>query len=123
MSGLKWELRGRHGHRGGTQDVGVGYEPKIERSAGSPRTIARSSRSLEAGSHPSQVPPRSAGGPCRTGQVKKRGLLVVVSAGSGAGKSTLCRMLLKRRKNLVFSISATTRLPSPGENDGKDYYF
>jgi guanylate kinase len=55
--------------------------------------------------------------------MKKKGLLVVVSAGSGAGKSTLCRMLLKRRKSLVFSISATTRLPRPGEKEGKDYFF
>jgi guanylate kinase len=54
---------------------------------------------------------------------RRRGLLIVVSAGSGAGKSTLCRMLLKRRKNMVFSISATTRLPRPGEKDGKDYFF
>jgi guanylate kinase len=54
---------------------------------------------------------------------RRRGLLVVVSAGSGAGKSTLCRMLLERRKNLVFSISATTRLPRPGEKEGKDYFF
>src|SRR5579864_6069002 len=53
----------------------------------------------------------------------RRGLLVVVSAGSGAGKSTLCRLLLRRRKNLVFSISATTRLPRPGEKEGKDYFF
>ena len=30
---------------------------------------------------------------------------------------------MERRKNLVFSISATTRLPRPGEKDGKDYYF
>jgi len=53
----------------------------------------------------------------------RRGLLIVVSAGSGAGKSTLCRQLLKRRKNLVFSISVTTRLPRPGEKEGKDYFF
>ncbi len=53
----------------------------------------------------------------------QRGLLLVVSAGSGAGKSTLCRMLLKKRKNLVFSISVTTRLPRPGEKDGRDYFF
>jgi len=53
----------------------------------------------------------------------KKGLLVVVSAGSGAGKSTLCRLLLKRRKNLIFSISATTRMPRPGEKEGKDYFF
>ena len=54
---------------------------------------------------------------------KRKGLLIVVSAGSGAGKSTLCRQLLKRRKNLVFSISATTRQPRPGEKEGKDYFF
>jgi len=54
---------------------------------------------------------------------RRRGLLVVISAGSGAGKSTLCRKLLKKRRNLVFSISATTRLPRPGEKDGRDYFF
>src|ERR1035438_2634150 len=53
----------------------------------------------------------------------KKGLLIVVSAGSGAGKSTLCRLLLKRRRSLVFSISATTRLPRPGEKEGCDYFF
>ena len=52
-----------------------------------------------------------------------RGLLVVVSAGSGAGKSTLCRMLLQKRKQLMFSVSATTRLPRPGEKEGLDYFF
>jgi len=54
---------------------------------------------------------------------KRKGLLIVVSAGSGAGKSTLCRLLLKRRKSLAFSISATTRMPRPGEKEGKDYFF
>jgi guanylate kinase len=54
---------------------------------------------------------------------KKRGLLIVISAASGAGKSTLCRLLLKRRKNLKFSISATTRMPRPGEKDGREYFF
>ncbi len=53
----------------------------------------------------------------------RKGLLIVISAGSGAGKSTLCRMLLKNRKNLIFSISATTRMPRPGEKEGKDYFF
>jgi guanylate kinase len=53
----------------------------------------------------------------------RKGLLIVVSAASGAGKSTLCRLLLERRRNLVFSISATTRLPRPGEKEGKDYFF
>lgn len=55
--------------------------------------------------------------------LRHRGLLIVISAGSGAGKSTLCRLLLKCRKNLIFSISATTRMPRPGEKEGKDYFF
>lgn len=55
--------------------------------------------------------------------MKRKGLWVVISAPSGAGKSTLCRLLLKRRKNLAFSISAATRMPRPGEKDGKDYFF
>jgi guanylate kinase len=53
----------------------------------------------------------------------RHGSLIVVSAGSGAGKSTLCVKLLRRRKNLKFSISATTRLPRPGERDGREYFF
>src|SRR3954463_9714647 len=54
---------------------------------------------------------------------RRRGLLIVVSAPSGAGKSTLCRLLMKRHRNLVFSISVTTRMPRPGEKDGRDYFF
>jgi guanylate kinase len=54
---------------------------------------------------------------------RRRGLLIVVSAPSGAGKSTLCRLLMKRHRNLVFSVSVTTRLPRPGEKDGRDYFF
>lgn len=52
-----------------------------------------------------------------------RGVLVIISAPSGAGKSTICRELLKRRKDLRYSISATTRPPRPGEKDGKHYFF
>jgi guanylate kinase len=52
-----------------------------------------------------------------------RPLLIVVSAGSGAGKSTLCRGLMRRRRNLEFSISVTTRQPRPGEKDGREYFF
>ncbi len=53
----------------------------------------------------------------------RKGLLVVISAGSGAGKSTLCRLLLRKRKTLMFSISVTTRMPRSGEKDGRDYFF
>ena len=54
----------------------------------------------------------------------RRGLLIVISAlGPAPVVSTLCRMLLKRRRNLAFSISATTRMPRPGEKEGRDYFF
>jgi guanylate kinase len=53
----------------------------------------------------------------------RRGLLFIVSAPSGAGKTTLCRALRQRFPDLVYSVSHTTRLPRPGEEDGKDYHF
>ena len=55
--------------------------------------------------------------------MSERGLLVVLSAPSGCGKSTIVHELIKRRKNLRFSVSATTRAPREGERDGVDYYF
>jgi len=48
---------------------------------------------------------------------------LVLSAPSGAGKTTLARALRDRRPDVVFSVSATTRLPRPGEKDGVDYHF
>ena len=53
----------------------------------------------------------------------RRGTLLVLSAPSGAGKTTLVKALLARDPSLRFSISYTTRLPRPGETDGKDYCF
>lgn len=53
----------------------------------------------------------------------QRPLLIVVSAPSGAGKTTLCHMLLKRRTNLRYSVSCTTRAPREGEVDGLSYNF
>lgn len=52
-----------------------------------------------------------------------QGLLIVLSGPSGAGKGTLCQELLRREPNLVYSVSATSRSPRPGEEDGKHYYF
>lgn len=48
---------------------------------------------------------------------------LVLSAPSGAGKTTIARRLRERRGDVVFSISATTRDPRPGEMDGVDYHF
>jgi guanylate kinase len=52
-----------------------------------------------------------------------RGLLLVVSGPSGVGKGTLLNLLLEKRNDCVFSVSATTRAPRPGEIDGVHYYF
>ncbi|MBI3316052.1 MAG: guanylate kinase [Candidatus Omnitrophica bacterium] len=54
---------------------------------------------------------------------KKKGRLFVISASSGTGKTTLARELLKEDKNLVQSVSCTTRPPRPGEVNGRDYFF
>ncbi|MCG6533462.1 MAG: guanylate kinase [Syntrophales bacterium LBB04] len=50
-------------------------------------------------------------------------LVIVISAPSGTGKTSICRQLLAVCPNLGFSVSYTTRVPRPGEKDGKDYYF
>ena len=55
--------------------------------------------------------------------VARRGLMMVLSSPSGAGKTTMSRELLKHDKNLVMSVSATTRPPRAGEHDGGDYFF
>ena len=54
---------------------------------------------------------------------KKKGKLVVVSGPSGSGKSTIVKHLLSQNLNLVFSVSACTRLKRKNEKDGKDYFF
>ena len=53
----------------------------------------------------------------------EKGVLVILSGPSGAGKSTVISGLMKRRDDIRFSISATTREPRPGEVNGRDYYF
>jgi guanylate kinase len=49
--------------------------------------------------------------------------LLILSSPSGAGKTTIARALLAARDDLGFSVSATTRTPRPGEQDGVDYHF
>ena len=56
-------------------------------------------------------------------RVARRGLMLVLSSPSGAGKTTLSRMLLKADRNVVLSVSVTTRPQRCGEVDGRDYHF
>jgi len=56
-------------------------------------------------------------------KVGEKGLLIILSSPSGAGKSTLAQRIKSWDENCVFSISATTRKPRKGEQDGRDYYF
>ncbi len=58
-----------------------------------------------------------------TTQIKRRGLMYVMSSPSGAGKTTISRALLKNNADLIISISATTRKRRAGEVNGQDYYF
>ncbi len=52
-----------------------------------------------------------------------KGFLLVISGPSGSGKGTVCKRLLERNKDLVFSISATTRKARKGEVHGVNYFF
>lgn len=52
-----------------------------------------------------------------------RGILIVLSGFSGAGKGTLVKALMDQYDNYALSISATTRQPREGEEDGKAYFF
>ena len=58
-----------------------------------------------------------------TNDIKRRGLMLVLSSPSGAGKSTLAKALLGDDNNVHMSVSATTRARRPGETEGKDYFF
>lgn len=50
--------------------------------------------------------------------------LIIFSAPSGSGKTTVVKHLLQTMPDkLGFSVSATTRKPRPGEEDGKEYHF
>ncbi len=53
----------------------------------------------------------------------KRAAPVVLVATSGTGKTTLAHRLVDDHERYVFSVSATTRPPRSGEEDGVDYHF
>lgn len=52
-----------------------------------------------------------------------KGKLFVISGASGVGKSTVLAKVMSQRADLLFSVSATTRAPRPGEVEGVSYYF
>jgi guanylate kinase len=49
--------------------------------------------------------------------------MLVLSSPSGAGKTTLSRLLLESDAAIAMSVSATTRSPRKGEQEGRDYFF
>ena len=55
--------------------------------------------------------------------IQRRGLMLVLSSPSGAGKTTLSRKLLEIDGAITMCVSATTRAPRVGEQEGKDYFF
>jgi guanylate kinase len=52
-----------------------------------------------------------------------RSHLFIISAPSGGGKTTLSKAVVDRFKNILYSVSYTTRSPRNSEQDGVDYYF
>ena len=55
--------------------------------------------------------------------MNRKGIIIVVSGFSGAGKGTIMKELIKRYPGYALSISATTRQPRPGEENGREYFF
>lgn len=53
----------------------------------------------------------------------RRGLVFCVSGPSGAGKGTVIHRIMEMKPAMVHSVSVTTRVPRPGEQDGIDYHF
>lgn len=53
----------------------------------------------------------------------KKGILLIISGFAGSGKGTIVKRLISDYDSYAVSVSATTRAPRPGEEDGKDYFF
>lgn len=52
-----------------------------------------------------------------------KGITCIIAGPSGVGKGSVIKRLFQLRGALYFSVSATTRAPRPGEQDGVDYHF
>jgi guanylate kinase len=55
--------------------------------------------------------------------MNRKGCMVIISGFSGAGKGTVVKALTSRYDCYALSISATTRSPRPGEENGREYFF
>ncbi|MCB4823245.1 guanylate kinase [Roseicella aerolata] len=53
----------------------------------------------------------------------RRGICLVLAAAPGGGKTSISRALLETEPELSLSVSATTRAPRPGEQEGVHYFF
>lgn len=53
----------------------------------------------------------------------RKGLMLVLSSPSGAGKTSLCKKIVSSDKNIILSVSSTTRPKRKSEIEGKDYFF
>ena len=56
-------------------------------------------------------------------KIKRRGIMLVLSSPSGAGKSTIAKSVIEIDKDIIMSISSTTRKKRAGEHNRKDYNF
>ena len=52
-----------------------------------------------------------------------KGILLIVSGFAGSGKGTVMKRLIADYDNYALSVSATTRNPRPGEENGREYFF
>ena len=66
---------------------------------------------------------RTAAHRCEVEQPKRKGMLIIISGPSGTGKGTLCERLLTQDRQIVFSVSATTRQRRDSETEGVHYRF
>lgn len=53
----------------------------------------------------------------------KKGKLFIIVGPSGVGKGTIIKKILSKKKDIVLSISKTTRKKREGEKEGKNYFF